>query len=57
MYVIVRVIGIYMGSGILTNICQGAVGVITYVLGSEILFRAFKKESIIIYVRNMIKDK
>lgn len=57
MYVIVRVIGIYMGNGIFTNICKGAVGVITYVLGSEILFRAFKKESIIIYVRNMIKDK
>lgn len=57
MYIIVRIIGINMGIGIKTNILQGTIGIIIYVLGCEILFRLFKKNSLLIYIKKILEDK
>ena len=55
MYIFVRIIGNSMGAGILTNIVQGMVGVITYFIIIEGFYRVFKKQSIVTYVKDIIK--
>ncbi|WP_289128159.1 flippase [uncultured Clostridium sp.] len=55
MYIFVRIIGNYMGLGILTNIVQGIAGIITYFIIIEGLYRIFKKQSIVTYVKDIIK--
>ena len=56
MYIVVRIIGNYMGSGILTNVVQGIIGALTYFIIIEILYRIFKKQSMITYIRNIVKS-
>ena len=55
MYIFVRIIGNSMGAGILTNIVQGMVGVITYFIIIEGFYREFKKQRIVTYVKDIIK--
>lgn len=55
MYIFVRIIGNSMGAGILTNIVQGMVGVITYFIIIEGFYRVFKKQGIVTYVKDIIK--
>ena len=55
MYIFVRIIGNFMGAGILTNIVQGMVGVISYFIIIEIFYRVFKKQSIVTYVKEVTK--
>lgn len=55
MYIVVRIVGVNMEIGILTNMCQCVVGVIIYGLCSEILFRILNKESLIIYVKRIVR--
>lgn len=54
MYSIVRIIGNYMGPGIVTNIVQVIIGASTYFIITEITYRIFKKISVIRYIKNMI---
>ena len=56
MYIVVRIIGNYMGSGILTNVVQGIIGALTYFIIIEVLYRIFKKQSMITYIRNIVKE-
>lgn len=56
MYIIVRIIGNYMGAGVLTNIVQVSVGVVIYFIVIEISCRIFKKQSIPTYIKNTIKS-
>lgn len=56
MYIVVRIIGNYMGAGVLTNIVQTLVGSLTYCIIIEIFYRIFKKQSIITYIKNIIKS-
>ena len=56
MYIFVRIIGNSMGAGILTNIVQGMVGVITYFIIIEGFYRVFKNQSIVTYVNSIIKN-
>lgn len=56
MYIFVRIIGSSMGAGILTNIVQGIAGVITYFIIIEGFYRIFKKQSIVTYVKDIIKE-
>ncbi|WP_289127919.1 flippase [uncultured Clostridium sp.] len=56
MYIVVRTIGNYMGASILTNIVQGIVGALTYFIIIELFYRIFKKQSIIIYIKNIVKS-
>ena len=56
MYIFVRIIGNFMGAGILTNIVQGMVGVITYFIIIEGFYRVFKNQSIVTYVNSIIKN-
>lgn len=55
MYISVRVIGNIMGAGILTNIVQGVLGALIYFIITEMLYRVFKKQSIVNYIKNIIK--
>lgn len=55
MYIVVRIVGVNMEIGILTNMCQCVVGVIIYGICSEILFRILNKESLIIYVKRIVR--
>ena len=55
MYISVRVIGNIMGAGILTNLVQASVGVLIYFMITEILYRVLKKQSIVNYIKNIIK--
>lgn len=55
MYIFVRIIGNFMGAGILTNIVQGMVGVISYFIIIESFYRVFKKQSIVTYVKEVTK--
>ena len=54
MYIVVRIIGNFMGAGIITNIVQGSVGVLTYFIIVEIFCKLVKKISIVDYVKNII---
>lgn len=56
MYIIVRIVGNYMGPGLLTNIVQSLVGALIYFIIIEVFYRVFKKQSILIYVKNIIKS-
>lgn len=56
MFIVVRFIGMGMGAKVLTTIVQISVGAITYLLFVFILFKAFYKENIISYLKNMIKN-
>lgn len=56
MYIVVRIIGNYMGAGILTNIVQGLVGAVTYFIIIEIFYRILKKQSIVNYIKNIVKS-
>lgn len=56
MYIVVRIIGNYMGAGILTNIVQGLVGALTYFIIIEVFYRVFKKQSIVNYIKNIVKS-
>lgn len=56
MYIFVRIIGDFKGAGILTNIVQGMVGVISYFIIIEGLYRILKKQSIITYMKGLMED-
>ena len=55
MYIFVRIIGDFKGAGILTNIVQGMVGVISYFIIIEGLYRILKKQSIITYMKGLME--
>lgn len=55
MYIVVRIIGNSMGAGILTNVVQGIIGALTYFIIIEVLYRIFKKQSMITYIKNIVK--
>ena len=57
MYIVVRVIGNYMGYGIITNIIQGFVGVLIYLIIIEVTWRVLKKTSCIGYLKSFTKGK
>lgn len=54
MYIVVRIIGNYMGSGILTNMVQSVVGALIYFIIIDVFYRIFKDQSIITYTKNMV---
>lgn len=56
MYIVVRIIGSSMGAGILTNVVQGIIGVLTYFIIIEVLYRIFKRQSMITYIKNIVKS-
>ena len=56
MYIVVRIIGNSMGSGIVTNLVQGIVGALTYFIIVEVIYRIFKKQSIITYIKSIVKN-
>lgn len=56
MYMFVRIIGNTMGAGILTNIVQAVVGILIYFIITEICYRIFKKQSIVTYIKDIIKS-
>lgn len=56
MYIVVRLVGNVMGVGLLTNIVQGLVGAGTYFIIIEVFYRVFKKMSIVVYIKNIIKN-
>lgn len=56
MYIIVRIIGTSMGAGFFTNILQGIIGALTYFIIIEVFYRIFKKQSIVTYIKNIIKN-
>lgn len=55
MYIIVRIVGINMGIGILTNIVQAISGIIVYSIFTEVLFRIIKRKSLVIYIKEIIR--
>lgn len=55
MYIFVRIVGRSMGAGIVTNIIQGIVGVISYFIIIEGLYRILKKQSIITYMKGLME--
>ena len=57
MFVVVRIIGSYLGAGIITNIIQGICGVITYFIIVEGLYRIIKRQSILEYAKGIIREK
>ena len=56
MYIVVRIIGNSMGAGILTNVVQGIIGALTYFIIIEVLYRIFKMQSMITYIKNIVKS-
>lgn len=56
MYIFVRFIGKAMGTGILTNILQAIVGAVVYFIITDICYRIFKKQSIVTYIKDIIKS-
>lgn len=56
MFIVVRFIGNFMGIGLLTNIVQGIVGALTYIIIVEIFYRTFKRQSIVSYIKTIIKE-
>lgn len=56
MYIVVRIIGNYMGPGILTNVIQGIIGALTYFIIIEVFYRILKKQSIITYIKNIVRS-
>lgn len=56
MYIVIRIIGNYGGACILTNVVQGLIGSLTYFAIVEILYRILKKQSIISYIKNIVKN-
>lgn len=56
MYIVIRVIGNFIGIGILTNIIQTIVGAVTYFIIIEAIYRIVKKQGIIKYIRGIIKE-
>lgn len=57
MFIIVRVIGISMKVGILTNLIQVCIGVFIYISSLFIFYKVINKQNIIIYIKNMINEK
>ncbi|WP_302652648.1 flippase [uncultured Clostridium sp.] len=55
MYIFVRIVGRSMGAGIVTNIIQGIVGVISYFIIIDGLYRILKKQSIITYMKGLME--
>ena len=55
MYIFVRIVGRSMGAGIVTNIIQGIVGIISYFIIIEGLYRILKKQSIITYMKGLME--
>ena len=56
MFIVVRFIGNFMGIGFFTNIVQGIVGALTYIIIVEIFYRIFKNQSIASYIKTIIKE-
>ena len=56
MYISIRIIGNYMGVRVITNIVQVSAGIIIYFLSSDLLYRVFKKMSLITYIKNISKN-
>ena len=56
MYIVVRIIGNSMGAGMLTNVVQGIIGALTYFIIIEVLYRIFKRQSMITYIKNIVKS-
>ena len=56
MYIFVRIIGHAMGAGILTNVVQAVMGSLIYFIITEISYRIFKKQSIVTYIKDIIKS-
>lgn len=56
MYIVIRIIGNSMGAGIITNIVQGIIGILTYFILTEIMYRVFKNLSIVTYIKNIINE-
>lgn len=56
MFIVVRIIGIYMGASIITNLIQISIGGITYLLILYILYKIIYKQNIVVYVKNMINE-
>lgn len=56
MYIVVRIIGNFMGANIFTNIVQGVVGAIVYFAAVELIYKIIKKQSIITYVKEIMKS-
>ena len=55
MYLIVRFIGIQLGTNIFTTILQVTIGGLIYSIGTGISFKIVYKQNIIAYIKNMIK--
>lgn len=56
MYIVIRIIGNFMGSGIVTNVVQGIIGALTYFIIIEVLYRIFKRQSMMTYIKNIVKS-
>ena len=56
MYLIVSTIGMKMNSTIVTNIVQGLVGVMTYGVLLEVMYRCLYKKGFISYIKGIIKN-
>lgn len=54
MFIVVRVIGNFMGVGFITNMIQISIGISTYFIILEILYRTLKKQSIVTYMKGLI---
>ena len=55
MYLVVRIIGIYMGIGIITTIIQGLLGAMVYLVCLLITYKVVFKQSLVTYVKDVIK--
>lgn len=56
MFIIVRIIGVNMGSKALTTIVQVSIGGLIYLLCVFILFRIYHKQNLVSYLKKMIKN-
>lgn len=56
MFIIVRIIGVNMGSKVLTTIVQVSIGGLIYLLCVFILFRIYHKRNLVSYLKKMIKN-
>lgn len=54
MFIFVRVIGNLMEVGFFTNIIQISIGVLTYFIIVDIIYRVLKKQSIVVYMKGLI---
>lgn len=56
MFLVIRIIGNYMGASLLTNLVQVSTGGITYLLLVFVFYRIIYKQNIIKYIKKMIKN-